>query len=89
MGILRAAERRKGGVKVSLRVLLVFASLFIAWLVTRYAASFTSAPLGAGHIEGTPATVVVIFTVSPLSLIVTLVIGNLLINRYFRAHRSK
>ena len=39
--------------------------------------------------EGTPVTVVVIFAVFPLSLIVVLVIGNLLINRYFRAHSSK
>jgi hypothetical protein len=75
--------------KVTLRVLLVFASLFIAYFVTRYAASFTGAPLGDGHMEGTPVTVVVIFAVFPLILIVVLVIGNLLINRYFRAHSSK
>jgi hypothetical protein len=76
--------------KVSLRVLLVFASLLVACLMTRYAASFTGYPLGnRGGIEGTPATVVVVFTVFPLSLIVLLVVGNLLINRYFRAESSK
>ena len=75
--------------KVTVRVLLVFASLFIAYLMTRYAASFTGAPLGGGRMEGTPATVAVIFVVFPLSLIVVLVVGNLLINRYFRAHSSK
>jgi hypothetical protein len=69
--------------KVSLRVLLVFASFFVACLVTRYAASFTGAPLGDGGMEGTPATVVAVFTVFPLSLIVLLVVGNLLISRYF------
>jgi hypothetical protein len=64
-------------------VLLVVASLFIAFLLTRYAASFTGAPLGNGRMEGIPNTVAVIFVVFPLSLIVVLVIGNLLINRYF------
>jgi hypothetical protein len=82
-------EVGKSSVKVRLRVLLVFASLFIAFLMTRYAASFTGAPLGDGRMEGTPATVAVIFVVFPLTLIVVLVIGNLLINRYFRAHSSK
>jgi hypothetical protein len=75
--------------RVSLRVLRVFASLFIACLVTRYVASFTGAPLGDGGMEATPSTVVAIFTVFPLSLTVVLVIGNLLINRYFLAHSSK
>ena len=75
--------------KVRVRVLLVVASLFIAYLVTRYAVSFTGAPLGGGRMEGTPLTVVVAFTVFPLSLIVVLVIGNLLIGRYFRAGSSK
>jgi hypothetical protein len=76
-------------VKVSVRVLLVFASLFIAYFVTRYAVSFTGAPLRGGGMEGTPLTVVVTFAVFPLSLIVVLVIGNLLINHYFRASSSK
>ena len=75
--------------KVSVRVLLLFASLFIAYFATRYAMSFTSAPLGGGRSEGTPLTVVVTFAVFPLSLIVVLVIGNLLINHYFRASISK
>ena len=75
--------------KVSVRVLLVFASLFIAYLVTRYAVSFTGAPLGRGRMEGTPLTVVVTFAVFPLSLIVVLVIGNLAINHYFRGRSSK
>ena len=75
--------------KVSLRVFLVFASLYIASLVTRYATSFTGAPLGHGLQEATPVTVVVIFAVFPLSLVFVLVTGNLLINRYFRARGSK
>ena len=75
--------------KIRLKVLLVFASLFIAYLATRSAASFTGAPLGGGRVEGTPVTVVVIFAVFPLSLIGVLVVGNLLINRYFRAQGSK
>jgi hypothetical protein len=76
-------------VKVSVRVLLVFASLFIAYLATRYTASFTGAPLGGGRMEGTPLTVVVAFAVLPLILIVVLVIGNFLINRYFQARNLK
>jgi hypothetical protein len=87
-GLLRRAGGGKGGVKVSVRVLLVFASFLIAYVVTRYAASFTGAPLGGG-MEATPVTVVVIFAVFPLSLIVVLVIGNLAINRYFRGLSSK
>ena len=75
--------------KISVRVLLVFASLFIAYLVTRYAVSFTGVPLGGGRMEGTPLTVVVTFAVFPLSLIVVLVIGNILMNRYLRARISK
>ena len=75
--------------KVSLRVILVFASLFIAYLATIYAASFTGAPLAGGGKEGTPLTEVVVLTVFPLSLIVVLVIGNLFINRYFRSRGSK
>ena len=39
--------------------------------------------------EGTPATVAVIFAVFPFSLLVVLVIGNLLINRYLRVGNSK
>jgi hypothetical protein len=70
--------------KVSLRVLLVLAALFAAYLSTIYVASFTGVPLGDGGKEGTPSTVVAIFTVFPLSLIAVLVIGNIAINRYFR-----
>jgi hypothetical protein len=70
--------------KVSLRVLLVLAALFAAYLSTIYVASFTGVPLGNGGKEGTPSTVVAIFTVFPLSLIAVLVIGNIAINRYFR-----
>ena len=81
-------EVGKSSVKVRLRVLLVFASLLIASLVTRYATSFVGVPLGDGHLEGTPVTVVMVFGVFPLSLAAVLVIGNLLINRYFRARRS-
>ena len=90
-GLLRTSTsgRRKDGVKISVRVLLVFASLFIAYLVTRYAVSFTGVPLGGGRMEGTPLTVVVTFAVFPLSLIVVLVIGNILMNRYLRARISK
>ena len=75
--------------KVRLRVLLVFASLFIASLVTRYATSFTGVPLGDGGKEATPSTLVVGFSVFPLSLIALLVAGNILINRYFRSESSK
>jgi hypothetical protein len=79
----------KGCIKTSARVLLGFASLFIAYLVTRYAASFTGAPLGDRGKEATPVTVVVIYTVFPLSLAIVLLIGNLLINRYFRTQNLK
>ena len=75
--------------KMSLKLLLVFAAFFTAYFTTIYATSFTGAPLAGGGKEGTPLTEVVVFTVFPLSLIVVLLIGNLLINRYFRARRSK
>ena len=74
--------------KSIVRVILVFASLFIAYLVTRYAASLTGVPLGRG-LEATPFTVVVIFAVFPLTLIVVLLTGSLLINRYFSTRNSK
>jgi hypothetical protein len=75
--------------KSIVRVILVFASLFIAYLVTRYAASLTGVPLLGRGLEATPFTVVVIFAVFPLTLIVVLLTGSLLINRYFRARNSK
>ena len=70
--------------KVSLRVLLVLAALFIAFFMTCYVASFTTFPLGNGRREGTPSSVNAILTVFPLSLIAVLVVGNIAINRYFR-----
>jgi hypothetical protein len=75
--------------KVSLRVLVVLGSFFVAYFATLYATSFTGAPLAGGGKEGTPLTEIAVFTVFPLTLIVVLVIGNLLINRYFRAQSSK
>ena len=75
--------------KVTLRVLVVLPSFFVAYFATIYAASFTGAPLPGGGKEGTPLTEIVTFTVFPLSLIIVLVIGNLLITRYFRARSSK
>lgn len=73
--------------KVRLRVLVALVSLVIAYFVTAYAASFSGIPLGGGT-EGTPVTVFVIFAVFPVTLIVLLVVGNLLINRYFRTRAS-
>ncbi len=75
--------------KLGLRVLLVFASFIISYLATMYAASFTGARLPSGGMEATPLTEFVVYSVFPLSLLLVLVIGNLLINRYFRAHGSK
>jgi formate/nitrite transporter FocA (FNT family) len=75
--------------KVGLRVLRAFASLFIAYFAATYVASFTGIPLVGGGKEATPLTEVVLLTVFPLSLILILVIGNLLINRYFRAGSSR
>jgi len=75
--------------KVSLRVLVVLASFFVAYFVTTYATSFTSAPLAGGGKEGTPLTEITVFTVFPLTPVIVLVIGNFLITRYFRASSSK
>jgi uncharacterized membrane protein len=81
--------RKAGSVKTAVRLLLVLASLCIAFLVMLYAASFTGAPLRSGGVEGTPVTVVVTFTIFPLSFVVVLASANYLMNRYFRKRRSK
>jgi len=80
---------REAALRIATRVLLVLVSLCVAFLVTGYLASFTGAPLRSGGMEGTPVTVVVTFVVFPLSLIIVLVIGNSLINRYLRRRSSK
>jgi hypothetical protein len=70
--------------KSTLRILLLLASFPIAYFAGLYAESFTLAPLGNGHFEGTPLTMLAFFVVFPLTLIVVLVIGNVLITRYYR-----
>jgi hypothetical protein len=82
-----AATAEGEGMKVGLRILLALASIPIAALIASYAASFTGGPLGRGK-EGTPNTVTVLFAVFVFSLSLFLVIGNILISRYFRG-RSK
>jgi hypothetical protein len=73
--------------RVGLRILLALASIPIAALIASHAASFTGGPLGRGK-EATPLTVTVLFAVFVLSLSLFLVIGNILVSRYFR-ERSK
>lgn len=75
--------------KIGARVLVVLASVLIAYLVMLLAQSFTGVPLGNGHMEATPATLAAIFWVFPITLIGTLVIGNILLNRWFRARNAK
>jgi hypothetical protein len=67
-----------------LRILLALASFPTAYFAGLYAESFTLAPLGNGHFEGTPLTMLAFFVVFPLTLIMVLVIGNILITRYYR-----
>ena len=72
-----------------LRVLLVFVSFSTAYFVAMYAERFTGVPLGDGQTEGTPLTEVAFFTVFPLTLVVVLVFGNMLITRNFRSQNQK
>jgi hypothetical protein len=72
-----------------LRLALLLASIPIAYFAAMYAESFTGAPLGDGHMEGTPATEVAFSTIFPLTLIGVLVFGNMLISRYFGSRNLK
>jgi hypothetical protein len=72
-----------------LRILLALVSLPIAYFVTMYVESLTGAPLGNGHFEGTPLTMLAFFVVFPLTLIIVLAIGNILITRYYRPKASE
>jgi hypothetical protein len=72
--------------------LVVFASIVTAYFVTLFTESFTGAPLARGGMEGTPNTILAIITMFPLSLIASLVFGNIWLNwltRWFRARGSK
>jgi hypothetical protein len=75
--------------KIAFRVLSILVSLCIAFLLSGYAVSFTFAPLATGGREGTPITVIMAFTIFPLSFLVLLAMGDLLINHYFRIRGSK
>jgi hypothetical protein len=76
-------------VKLVARALVVLASIVIAYFVMMFAESFTGAPLANGGMEGTPNTILVVFTIFPLTLLASLVLGNIWLTRWFRAHGSK
>jgi hypothetical protein len=80
--------RRETAVKLVARALVVFASIVIAYFVMMFAESFTGASLGGGRMEGTPNTILVVMTIFPLTLIVSLVFGNIWLTRWFRRHNS-
>jgi len=65
------------------RILLAFVSLAIAYVVTYYLQGLTLVPLGHGHYEATPLTMVTFFVVFPLSAVCAFVIGNIVITRRF------
>jgi hypothetical protein len=71
--------------KIAARILLAPFSIFLAYSAGLYAERFTLAPLPSGHFEGTPATIIVFLGVFFLVLIVVLVVGNLLLSRYFKS----
>src|SRR5947199_9280481 len=75
-------RKARSGVKLFFRILLVLGAPFIAYFTTALGSRFTVAALGSGRYEATPATVVGILNVLPLTLIFILVSGNIAINRY-------
>jgi hypothetical protein len=75
--------------KWTLRAGLALLSFAIAYFAAMYAESFTVAPLRNGKFEGTPVTPLAFFAAFLLALLVVFVIGNILINRYFRLKTPK
>jgi hypothetical protein len=71
--------------KIAARILLVLFSIFLAYSAGLYAERFTLVPLPSGQFEGTPATIIVFLGVFFFVLLVVLVVGNLLLSRYFRS----
>ena len=74
--------------KLILRVLVPPVAFLVAWLLARFAGSFTIHPLRSGGYEATPTTVVVVPVVFLLTFVAGLFVGNVTLNRYFRERRS-
>jgi hypothetical protein len=71
--------------KVLGRIFLSMFAIFVGYRAGLYAESYTMAPLASGGFEGTPATFPVFLGVFLFVLLGVLVLGSVLLNRYFRS----
>ena len=71
-----------------LRFLLIVFSILAAYYAGLYAERFTLVPLRPGRFEANPATILVFFAGFVVVLTLLLVVGNILLNRYFRLSRK-
>lgn len=71
--------------KLILRFVVVLVSLPLAWVVAGWSSRLTlSGPLPSGGYEGTPATLVVVPVVLLVTFVLSVIVGNVAISRYFR-----
>jgi hypothetical protein len=71
--------------KIAARILLTLFSIFLAYSAGLYAERFTVAPLRSGGFEGTPITLPAFLGAFFFVLLLVLVVGNVLLNRYFKS----
>jgi hypothetical protein len=71
--------------KLVARIFLAVFAMSLAYFAGLYAERFTVAPLRSGGFEGTPVTLPAFLGVFFFVLLVVLIVGNVLLNRYFRS----
>lgn len=75
--------------KTIARITLFIIASLIAYFAALSAERLTGHHVSEGFTEGTPATVLVFFTVLSVTLIALVVIGHILINRWFSSKTAK
>jgi hypothetical protein len=71
--------------KVVARISLAVFAAFLAYFAGLYAERFTVAPLQSGGFEGTPITLPAFLGAFFFVLLLVLIVGNVLLNRYFKS----
>ena len=71
--------------KLIFRIGVVLVSIPLPWIVARWSSRLTlSGPLPGGGNEGTPVTLVVVPVVLVATFLLSVVVGNVAVSRYFK-----
>ena len=71
--------------KAILRIVVLLASIPVAWLAAVLVEPITYNPLGSGGYEATPATVIFVPTLMAMTFALCAIPGNVALNAYFRS----